>query len=254
MGDERDPLIGVTMTSTDAVDVTPAPPGPGGWAGFRGPSPRRSVSRIINAYDSFVVKAYCVVRFRIIRGRFLEEIGQFLPRSGRVTEIGCGFGLFSLYFADRYPDLAIHGVDIDEGRIRMAERARRRLGLHNATFAVGDARRVDIDEGVDACYLLDILHHIPRASALALLAHVHGRIRPGGVLIIKDVDTRPRYKMAFTWLLDVIMTRGERPEYWSAAELTGELHDLGFSVIRYAMTDLLPYPHQLFVCLKAPAA
>jgi SAM-dependent methyltransferase len=253
MGNEREPLIGDTMTSTDAADVTAAPPEASRWAGFRGPSPRRSVSRIINAYDSFVVKAYCVVRFRIIRGRFLEEIGQFLPRSARVTEIGCGFGLFSLYFADRYPDLTIHGVDIDEGRIQMADRARRRLGLHNVTFAVDDARQIHIDEGVDACYLLDILHHIPRASTLALIAHAHEQIRPGGVLIIKDVDTRPRYKMAFTWLLDVIMTKGERPDYWSAAELTGELYDAGFSVIRYAMTDLLPYPHQLFVCLKASA-
>ena len=59
--------------------------------------------------------------------------------------------------------------------------------------------------------------------------------------------------MAFTWLLDYLMTRGERPEYWRACELTRELHEMGFSVFHYAMVDLLPYSHVLYVCRK-PAA
>jgi hypothetical protein len=67
---------------------------------------------------------------------------------------------------------------------------------------------------------------------------------------VKDVDTRPRYKMAFTWLLDYAMTGGERPEYWSSADLTRELRDTGFSVIRYAMIDVMPYPHVCYACVK----
>ena len=34
---------------------------------------------------------------------FLDEIGQYLPRGGRILDFGCGFGLFSLYFALRSP-------------------------------------------------------------------------------------------------------------------------------------------------------
>lgn len=210
----------------------------------------RSLTPIISAYPSLLTRAYCVARFRIIKGRFLEEIGQFLPWGGNVLEVGCGFGLFSLYFARTRPDLQIHGFDIDEGRVQKAEAVRRRLGLTNASFEVGDAREATLPGGLDACYMLDIIHHIPHASALELIEACHRQLRPGGVLIIKDVDTRPRYKMAFTWLLDVIMTKGERPEYWNRSELIGELHRVGFDVVTYAMVDLLPYPHQLYVCTK----
>jgi 2-polyprenyl-3-methyl-5-hydroxy-6-metoxy-1,4-benzoquinol methylase len=210
----------------------------------------RAVAPIIRAYDSLIVRAYCVLRFRIIRGRFLEEIRQFLPREGTVFEVGCGFGLFGLYFARACPGLRVRGIDVDEGRIALADKARRRLGVANASFEVGDARSVELPHGLDGCYMLDLLHHVPRPVAEALISQVHARLRPGGVFVVKDVDTRPRYKMAFTWLLDVLMTRGERPRYWSATDLTDALEREGFGVIRYAMVDLLPYPHQLYVCVK----
>jgi cyclopropane fatty-acyl-phospholipid synthase-like methyltransferase len=220
---------------------------------FRGPNDRHPVAHIIGAYDSFVVRAYCIVRFRIIRGRFLEELGQFLPRDGRVMEVGCGFGLFALYFASTCPDLTLHGVDVDKKRIQLASRARERLGLTNVSFDYGDANDADLDESIDAGYVLDLLHHLRRDSARALIQRFFERLPPGGTLIIKDIATRPRYKMAFTWLLDYLMTGGERPEYWSTTDLTRELRVLGFSVIRHAMTDLLPYPHVLYVCVKPTA-
>lgn len=210
---------------------------------------------IIGSYDSLVTRAYCLIRFRIIRGRFLEEIAQFLPSRGSVMEIGCGFGLFGLYFARAHPDLRIHGVDLDKGRIEAAKRARDRLGIDNIDFEVADARTVAIPAGLDAIYMLDILHHLPPDSALELLRSCRSVLAPGSVLIIKDVDTRPRYKTAFTWLLDVIMTGGERPVYWSRQHMLRELRGLGFTVFSYAMLDTLPYPHQLYVChVPTPAA
>jgi predicted O-methyltransferase YrrM len=208
---------------------------------------------IVRAYDSTFVRAYCVARFRIIRGRFLEEISQFLPRTGNVLEIGCGFGLFGLYFARALPELTLHGFDQDDRRIELAEDARRRLDVKNITFAVGDARTEVLPQSLDAVYTLDIVHHLEPEAARDVLVRVYQSLRPGGTLIVKDVDTRPRYKMAFTWLLDVAMTHGERPNYWSRADLTEALRTIGFSVVRYSMVDALPYPHELYVCMK-PAA
>jgi SAM-dependent methyltransferase len=208
------------------------------------------VAPIIRAYDSLLVRSYCVLRFRIIRGRFLEEIRQFLPRDGTVFEVGCGFGLFGLYFARACPGLRIRGIDVDGRRVALAESARRRLGVENVAFEVGDAESVEVPHELDGCYMLDLLHHVPRPVAVSLIRQVYERLRPGGVFVVKDVDTRPRYKMWFTWLLDVLMTRGELPRYWSADDLTGALEREGFGVIRYAMVDLLPYPHQLYVCVK----
>ena len=55
--------------------------------------------RIIRSYHNLIIKSYCYVRFLIMNMRILEEIEQYLPKTGRVLDVGCGFGLFSLYFA-----------------------------------------------------------------------------------------------------------------------------------------------------------
>lgn len=209
--------------------------------------------RIIRSYDSFVVRAYCHVRFRIIRIRFLEEIAQFIPPQGTALEIGCGFGLFGMYFSETHPELSIRAIDVDAQRIEAAKRAQSRLGIDNIGFEVGDARTISFPEKLDAVYMLDIVHHLERDDALDLLRSCRDALKPGGVLIVKDVDTRPRFKMAFTWLLDVLMTKGERPHYWSRHDLAAVLRSLDFEVFQYAMVDVLPYPHQLYVC-RVPAA
>lgn len=195
---------------------------------------------------------YCLLRFRIIKRRFLEEIGQYLPQRGNAIEVGCGFGLFSLYFGSAHPDLHITGVDLNERRISIAENARNALHIDNVDFRVGDARRLDIPAGVDAVYMLDVLHHIPLPAGIELLRKCRESLTGRGVLIIKDVDTRPFWKMAFTWLLDVAMTGGEFPNYRSKQHMIGELRELGFSVVRHSLIDILPYPHELYVCTKSP--
>jgi ubiquinone/menaquinone biosynthesis C-methylase UbiE len=98
------------------------------------------VRRIIGAYDDPVVRAYCWVRFGILRQRFLDEIGQYLPPAGEVLDLGCGFGLFSLYYASIAPRRFIRGLDLSARRIAMARRAAERLEITNVSYRLGDAR------------------------------------------------------------------------------------------------------------------
>lgn len=203
------------------------------------------------AYPTFSHRAYCLLRSRIIKERFLDEIGQYLPRSGRAIEIGCGFGLFALYFASVNRELQITGVDVNERRIAIAEEAKSVLKIENVDFKVGDARELTIHAGVDAIYMLDLLHHIPLAAGTQLLKQCRDKLADGGVLIIKDVATRPVLKMAFTWLLDVAMTGGELPNYRSRSHMIEEIRALGFKVVRHSLIDVLPYPHELYVCTKS---
>src|SRR5262245_9076296 len=99
-----------------------------------------TVRSVIRAYDDPVVRAYCWARFGILRQRFLDEIGQYLPDAGTVLDIGCGFGLFSLYYAASAPRRFVRGLDRDPRRIAMARRAAARLHLDNVVYAEGDAR------------------------------------------------------------------------------------------------------------------
>jgi len=207
-----------------------------------------SVKRIIRAYDDPVVRAYCWVRFGILRQRFLDEIGQYLPEEGPVLDIGCGFGLFSLYYASTGPRRLLRGLDVNPRRVAMARRAAARLGLDNVAYETGDARDFKGDGEVGAVYMLDIVHHVPPASVPPLLRALRRALTPGGRLLVKDVDTRPAPKRWFTWLLDRAMAPATPLHYWSASDLTQALDAAGFVVRRHLMVDLLPYPHVLYVC------
>lgn len=209
--------------------------------------------RIIHAYDSLLIRAYATVRFRIIDLRFIEEIGQYLPERGRVLDLGCGFGLFALAFGTGRPARRILGIDLNGARIEKARAAATRLGAENVHFALGDAREAPLDQGFDAVYLLDIVHHVPRAAVDALFAAVRRALPPDGILLVKDVDSRPAYKRWFTWVLDKAMDPRTPVHYWPTSELRALLARHGFVVHVHQMRDLLPYPHVLYVCRPAVA-
>src|SRR2546426_12258684 len=98
-----------------------------------------TVRNIIRAYDDPSVRAYCWTRFWVLRQRFLDEIGQYLPESGPVPDVGCGFGLFSLYYAATGPGRFVRGVDVNGRRIAMARRAAARLTIDNVAYEEADA-------------------------------------------------------------------------------------------------------------------
>ena len=140
-----------------------------------------SILSVIRAYDDPIVRAYCWGRFWILRQRFLDEVGQYLPRRGRVLDLGCGFGLFSLYYASVRPGIEIEGIDLNERRIATARKAAARLGLQNVRYDVRNAMDFRADTSFDAAYMLDIVHHIPSETVRPLLEQLAKALPTGAV-------------------------------------------------------------------------
>jgi SAM-dependent methyltransferase len=169
-----------------------------------------------------------------------------------VLDLGCGFGLLSLYYASVHPALAVEGFDRNARRIAMARAAAGRLGLANVRYEVGDVMDFRGGERFDAAYMLDIVHHIPGETARPLLEQVVECLPAGGRLVIKDVDTVPAWKRWFTHALDKLMDPRTPVRYWPAEELGALLEAVGFRVYRHLMVDILPYPHVLYICERRP--
>lgn len=208
--------------------------------------------RVIQAYDSALVRAYCTLRFVIMNMRILEEVGQYIPEQGRVLDAGCGFGLFSLYFASLSPGRRFVSVDLSAPRVAAAQLAAGRLGLLDRV-EVRAQKVQDIEAGTNrfaAVYTLDLLHHLPPPDVRPFLGALHALLEPGGVLIVKDVSRRPAWKRLFTHALDLLVSPDQPPHYIDEADMKRLLGDCGFDVKVHRMLDILPYPHVLYICHK----
>ena len=187
-------------------------------------------------------------------GRLREKTASLgeLPERGRVLDVGCGFGLFSLYYATVRRGLTVEGLDRNSRRIAMAQAAARRLGLTNVRYEGGDATGFRGVARYDAAYMLDIVHHIPPDTVGPLLEQLAKALPAGGRLIVKDVDSRPAYKRWFTHALDLAMDPRTPVHYWPADALQALMESVGFRVYRHLMVDMFPYPHVLYVGERLP--
>jgi 2-polyprenyl-3-methyl-5-hydroxy-6-metoxy-1,4-benzoquinol methylase len=184
--------------------------------------------------------------------RILDEIEQYLPTDGRILDAGCGFGLFALYYALRSPGRVIQGYDLNNDRIDIAKTSAIKLGLsERTTFVVEDVVKLqEPAHHYDAVYMLDILHHVSPVSHIALLENLYRFLKPGGILVLKDIDSIPRWKVWFTWILDMLMNPKSPPYYADRDELRNTLIQIGFDVKLHALPDILPYAHALYICRK----
>lgn len=203
---------------------------------------------IIGIYDSPLIRAYCRVRFAIININILHMLALCLRGKRRILDVGCGFGLFGCYFSALYPDVNYHGIDVNSNRIGMARAAASGLGLKNATFSIGDARYLELGGQFDAVMMIDLLHHLDDDSKQALLCLCARHLTKEGRLIVKDITTHPFPKLAFTWALDAIMTRGTAMWYWDEQKFHNALGAHFNQVETFPIEDLLPYPHIIYLC------
>jgi 2-polyprenyl-3-methyl-5-hydroxy-6-metoxy-1,4-benzoquinol methylase len=166
-----------------------------------------------------------------------------LPAEGRLLDIGCGFGLWTAYFAQMAPARRILGIDRSARRIQVARDVARALSL-DAEFLASDVRDAPLEGSFDGAYVLDVLHHIPHDDQCAVLERLRAKLRPGGVLVIKDITTEPYHELKFTELLDRMMVGPDEPlAYRHHEEWRALLEELGFSVRVVRVPDVLPYPH-----------
>ena len=97
---------------------------------------RRFMRRIIDEYDSLLVRAYCTGRFQIIRLDMLHILRICLRGKRRVMEVDCGFGLFGCYFAASDSRRRWLGFDLSAGRVEMAQRAAQDSALRTLAYWV----------------------------------------------------------------------------------------------------------------------
>ncbi|WP_394845562.1 class I SAM-dependent methyltransferase [Pendulispora brunnea] len=210
----------------------------------------RAIANIARALP-FVERAYASVRFSILRPKLLSVMDLMLTDEGRILDVGCGFGLFAAYFGQTQPKRSIVGIDPNARRIDMAREVAKSIGCTAHRFHVGDVRDVPLQGSFDAAYVLDVMHHIPAEDQRPVLERLRDLLVPGGMLLIKDITTEPRFGLLFTEVLDRVMVGWKEPlAYRHHQDWGAMLTSLGFKVRIVRVPDVLPYPHVVIAATK----
>jgi cyclopropane fatty-acyl-phospholipid synthase-like methyltransferase len=179
-----------------------------------------------------------------------------VPRAGRVLDLGCGHGLFSLYLAARSPERRVTGVDIDGDKLVSARRAAAAAGL-DVDFAEAVGGRVP--EGPwDAITVVDILYLLGPERALALVAEAAAALAPGGVLLVKEMAEEPRWKYELARAQELVATRviriteGDEVAIVPPDDIAAAMATAGLEVSRRRLDRRTPHPHLLVAGRLSP--
>ncbi len=187
------------------------------------------------------LRLYALARYAVCP---FDEVARAVPARGRIVDVGCGLGLFSLHLCLQSPERKVLGIDRDASRIAVANQSP--LVGENAEFAVADLADAKLRR-CDALVMVDVLHHLPDPVFHAVLREARRRLDPRGVLVLKELDTRPLGRHLWNWLHDVIATRSLEVYVRSRARVEAALARAGFTRVQFRrLPTRAPYAHVLF--------
>lgn len=183
-------------------------------------------------------------------GTPFATVEPFVPRSGTIVDVGCGFGMFSAWLALSSPARTVVGVDLDERKIQLAREL-----YPQVRFEVGDLASVPLPP-CDAVVIYDVLHHLRDTVVDRVLAEAYARLAPGGTLVVKENDVGPLPKRVISEVVETVavfggVTRSDPWRFRSVPEWRQALEAAGFRVREARAFPAYGYgrllPHSLLV-------
>jgi 2-polyprenyl-3-methyl-5-hydroxy-6-metoxy-1,4-benzoquinol methylase len=131
-------------------------------------------------------------RLRVLARAMHPTTAALLDRIGIVPgtsclDVGCGGGDVTRELARRAaPGGRAVGIDVDRTKLEIARQEAAGNGVHELEYREGDILTTDLAPDYDAIYVRFLLTHL--ADPAAAVARISAGLRPGGVLIVEDID------------------------------------------------------------------
>lgn len=189
---------------------------------------------------------YVFCRLRILPVSIIES---FIPPKGLILDVGCGFGVTSIFFALSSPKRKVIGLDIRGSRIKTAKQAS--FGISNISFITSDLLN-SYHHQVDSIVIVDLFHHLCPVQKNKLLQQCYRLLSPGGKLIIKEINTTPLLLFAWNYLHDLVINfhLGGCLNFLNHQQMLALLNRYNFNVSNYYPMTVGLYPHHFYVCEK----
>jgi SAM-dependent methyltransferase len=205
------------------------------WASFRG--------------SGLGTQAFLGARLAIVPLGALDA--ELRALSGRVLSLGSGHGIVERYLAEINPDARVEGLELDEERVTAAART----GARSPRVVIrhADVTKMDDEAGTfDAALAVDVFHHIRPDAHAEVAAALARSVRPGGAVIVKDMDLLPRWKHRWNAFHDRMVAH-EQVHCRTPEDMASLFEAAGLvaSTVRHVDRRLSPYP-QYLVSLRKP--
>jgi 2-polyprenyl-3-methyl-5-hydroxy-6-metoxy-1,4-benzoquinol methylase len=177
-----------------------------------------------------------------------ERLIAEIPAGCSVLDIGCGGGLLLALLAGcrRLGS----GVGFDSSRpaietaLRMQDKLRQRNHSSNLSFVRLDLAEAWPSGQYDVVSLIDLLHHVPRSQQAAVFEMAANKVKPGGLLVYKDMLDDSFLPAFLNRIHDLVLAR-QWINYVSTEKIEDWARDLGLLSHRSGTMSRLWYRHYL---------
>jgi SAM-dependent methyltransferase len=120
----------------------------------------------------------------VLRG--LGRVHELLSRPGALAaDVGCGAGWSSIHVAKAYPNVTVHGFDIDAPTIDLARHNAGSEGVTDrVTFSTDDIAARKFDARYDVVFAFECIHDMPRP--VEALRAMRSMLRDDGLCVVMD--------------------------------------------------------------------
>jgi ubiquinone/menaquinone biosynthesis C-methylase UbiE len=183
-----------------------------------------------------------------------EHIAEEISMNGpsQILDVGAGRGYITLLLAARHPAASLTGIDFSATQVRAAEQLRKRRGIENCRFELGNAMKLPFaDNRFDAAVSVGSIKHWrdPQQG----VAEMRRVLAPGRWAVISETDSETsekalkRFMQRFTaWFFwDPLLFWGLRhiifDHSFSQQEIVSFAQTAGFGEIRTQKLPTCPY-------------
>jgi ubiquinone/menaquinone biosynthesis C-methylase UbiE len=166
-------------------------------------------------------------KHRKIAERFGHKFAETLAvrgfETGRILDVGCGFGATAIVLAQRVPRSEVVGIDLSEPLLDLATQAAQSNGMgERVTFEKADVQEIPYDDNSFAAVLnLQMLHIVE--DPIAMLDEMERVLLPDGILLMADI------RRSWVGLLDKVFKSGLTVEEATALVRRSNLRQGTFS-------------------------
>jgi SAM-dependent methyltransferase len=130
----------------------------------------------------------------------LPDVRQRLAAGpAHVLDLGCGAGASSIALAELFPQVRVHGVDLDAASVAEARDHAANAGLAGrVTFEQADAASLTGTDRYQLVCLFEALHDI--ADPVAALRAARGLLAPGGAVLVGDERVAEQFSPGGDWV------------------------------------------------------